>query len=91
MKEELLQGLSEEQVAKIKQCKNQKELLDLAKKEGIQLNDEQLASISGGACTTKKCPNCGSEDIRKITNYAGPGGGAEVTYYQCNKCGHKWS
>ena len=52
MKEELLKGLSEEQIAKIRECKSQEELLKLAQEEGIELTDEQLAAVSGGACTT---------------------------------------
>ena len=51
-KQELLKGLSEEQIAKAKACKNQEELLALAKAEGIELNEEQLASISGGVCSS---------------------------------------
>lgn len=50
MKEELLKGLSEEQIAKVRACKNSEELLALAKAEGVELTDEQLAAISGGAC-----------------------------------------
>ena len=51
MKEELLKGLTEEQIAKVKACKNQEELLALAKQEGIELNDEQLEAVNGGACS----------------------------------------
>lgn len=40
MKEELLEGLSEEQIAKVKACKNQEKFLELAKEEGIELTDE---------------------------------------------------
>ena len=50
MKQELLKGLTEEQIAKVKACKNSEELLALAKNEGIELTDEQLNSISGGGC-----------------------------------------
>ena len=35
MNKELLKGLTEEQIAKVKACKSQKELLALAKKEGF--------------------------------------------------------
>ena len=35
MKEELLRGLTEEQIAKIKACKNQEEILKVAKEEGL--------------------------------------------------------
>ncbi len=59
MKEELLKGLTEEQIAKVKACKGQDELLALAKEEGIELTEEQLEAVSGG-CGTKyyKCPYC---------------------------------
>ena len=62
MKEELLKGLSEEQIAKVKECKSQEELLKLAKEEGVELSNEQLEAVSGGACTsiTRTCPWCGS-------------------------------
>ena len=56
MRQDLLKGLSEEQIEKIKACKTQEEILSLAKKEGVQLNEEQLAAVSGG---------CGSEDQAK--------------------------
>ena len=48
MKEELLKGLTQEQIAKAKACKNSEELLALAKEEGIELTDEQLEAVSGG-------------------------------------------
>lgn len=57
MKKELLNGLSKEQIAKVKACKSQEELLKLAKKEGIELTDEQLAAVNGGACSTSKDNN----------------------------------
>ena len=62
MKKELLKGLTEEQIEKAKSCKNNDELLALAKAEGVKLNEEQLQAISGGACTsiTRTCPWCGS-------------------------------
>ena len=91
MREELLKGLTEEQTAKAKACKNGDELLALAKAEGIELSDEQLAVVSGGACTITSdfiCPQCKSNDI-------------ESRYYQskvknwyhntCRKCGYQWS
>ena len=50
MKQELLKGLTEEQISKVKACKSQAEILELAKKEGVQLTDEQLEAVSGGGC-----------------------------------------
>ncbi len=69
MKEELLNGLTEEQIAKAKACKNSEELLSLAKEEGIELTDEQLEAVSGGCNSSghgdemfrgHECPKCGS-------------------------------
>lgn len=62
MKQELLKGLSKEQIEKVKDCKNHEELLAVAKQEGIELTNEQLETISGGgACSSlaRKCPECG--------------------------------
>ena len=63
-KNTLLKGLSQEQINKIKSCKNQDEILALAKEEGVELTDEQLDVVSGGACTAMKCPFCGSKNVR---------------------------
>ena len=74
MKEELLQGLSEEQLAKVKECKTQQQILELAKDEGVELSNEQLEAVAGGCGTTfdkyttvpaAHCPKCGS------THYSG--------------------
>jgi bacteriocin-like protein len=52
MKAELLKGLTEDQIAKVKACDNASDLLQLAKDEGVELNDEQLAAVSGGVCSS---------------------------------------
>ena len=55
MKQELLKGLTEEQIARVKACKNHEELLKLAKEEDVELTAEQLATISGGgACSSEE-------------------------------------
>ena len=54
MKKELLKGLTEEQIAKIRECKSQEELLKLAQEEGIELTDDQLEVVSGGVCSSSK-------------------------------------
>ena len=88
MKKELLKGLTEEQIVKVKACKNQDELLALAKKEGIELTDEQLAAVSGGGCfSSNKCPKCGSEDYKQTIIYEKASDRRE---YKCNKCGTIW-
>ncbi len=50
MRKELLKGLTEEQINKVEACKSSEEILALAKSEGVQLSDEQLEAVSGGAC-----------------------------------------
>ena len=63
-REELLRGLTPEQIEKVRACKNPEEILALAKEEGIELTDEQLEAISGGGCSGPRekkgfiCPNC---------------------------------
>ena len=51
MKKELLKGLTEDQIAKVKECDDINDLMQLAKDEGVELNDEQLDAISGGNCS----------------------------------------
>ena len=65
MKEELLKGLTEEQIAKVKACKNTEEVLAVAREEGIELTDEQLEAVTGGCgtLTNEVCPRCGSTSI----------------------------
>ena len=70
MNKELLKGLTEEQIVKVKECKNQEELFQLAKDEGVELTSEQMEAVSGGGCFSSfKCPNCGSKDYRKLPVY----------------------
>ena len=81
MKEELLKGLSEEQIAKIKTCKNTEEVLAVAKQEGYELTEEQLEAVSGGACDCwDSCPKCHGD----WTNYVDFG-----SYKQCLECGYR--
>ena len=90
-REELLKGLTDEQIARVKACKNQEELLKLAQKEDIELSDEQLAAVSGGSlmCATStslpKCPHCNSTNtaFRNLGPITGDG---NPYIYQCNDC-----
>lgn len=86
MKEELLKGLSEEQIAKLKECKNQEEILAIAKEEGIELSDEQLEAVSGGACGDETC-ECGNRLTNGRCNYIESG---RIRKYYCAKCGKFW-
>ena len=86
MKEELLKGLTEEQIAKVKACKNQEEMLKFAKEEGIELTDEQLEAVSGGFCSNPsplQCPNCGSLNVNTCQFW-------DCVVYTCNECPHQW-
>ena len=90
MKEELLKGLTEEQIAKVKSCKSQKELLSIAAAEGIELSEEQLAAVNGGCSSDPiKCPNCGSREYEPVlvkkTYFNEPG-----QKYRCKKCHTSW-
>ena len=54
MRSELLKGLTEEQIAKVKMCSDSRDLLQLAKDEGVELTNEQLKAVSGGCGTDKE-------------------------------------
>ena len=41
--------LTPEQIEKARACKDSNDLVELAKTEGIELNDDQLEAIAGGA------------------------------------------
>jgi len=86
MKTELLKGLTPEQIEKVQACKSQEELLQLARQEGIELNDEQLEAVSGGCSEDPFCPKCGAP-FSKVKHC--------VTHpeydWQCKKCGHRWA
>ena len=91
MREELLKDLTEEQKAKLKECKSVEEMIALAKKEGVTLNEEQLAAVNGGGCgSTRKCPYCGSENYDRETRYIGTRGSSEVNIYTCRDCGKQF-
>ncbi len=88
MRKELLQGLSEEQIKKVEACKDTSEILALAKAEGIELTDQQLEAVTGGACagggTTCRCPNCGSKNIKHKVKHVN---NAEIHSWICQDCG----
>ena len=94
MKEELLKGLSEEQIAKVKACKNTEEMLAVAKEEGIELTDDQLEAVSGGACTqsisgnrgkSTWCPQCKTQRWCLWLKKKGLN-----DYFRCTACGHEF-
>ena len=94
MRKELLEGLTDEQVKKVKACKSSQEILELAKSEGVELNEEQLAAVSGGCGGGKKCPMCGSTNIkRKTEDNKILTTKDDVTVgkvYVCKDCKHVW-
>lgn len=91
MKEELLKGLTEEQIAKARKCKTNKELIALAKEEGITLNDEQLAAVSGGVCSESTvsvtCPKCGTDFNGGVYRDSSS---KNLGKFTCPNCGHTW-
>ena len=93
MKEELLKGLTEEQIAKVRTCGSAEELLAIAKEEGIELTDEQLEVVSGG-CTQDisgnkglydTCPKCGTYRWHQWLKKSG-----DFQYLECPSCGCKF-
>jgi len=93
MKSDLLKGLNKEQIKKAKACKNSEELLALAKEEGVELNEEQLQSISGGGwyCRSTpdfECPICHSKNVKTKYNENSIN---EWYGNDCQDCGHHWN
>ena len=95
MREDLLKGLTKEQIEKVKACKNSDELLALAKEEGIELSNEQLEAVSGGACVetspkrnTSACPQCGAM-ANGVYEETTPGDGHY--HYVCLNCSYEWN
>ena len=86
MREELLKGLTEEQIKKVEECKSSEEILSLAKEEGVTLTDEQLEAVSGGCGNHKKrCVWCG--DYRWVEKVEET---KEYTLYKCTFCEQYW-
>ena len=93
MRKDLLKGLTEEQIAKVKACKSQEELLSLAKDEGIELTEEQLKAVSGGASWCRStpdfvCPACGSKNVKTKYNENSIN---EWYSNDCKDCGKHWN
>ena len=87
MREELLKGLTEEQIAKLKECKGQEEILAAAKEEGIELTEEQLAAVSGGHCYDgSRCPHCKQNTLKSIGTYTEDG--KNWVRMRCTNCGY---
>lgn len=62
----ILEGLTEEMRASIDACKTPEDLIALAESEGVELSDEQMEMVSGGAvwddcfdCNTYACKASG--------------------------------
>ncbi len=51
-RDELFRGYTDEQIKRAKACRTTDELLELARAEGVQLTEDQLGAISGGACSS---------------------------------------
>ena len=98
MRDKLLKGLTDEQIKKLENCKNEEEFLAIAKEEGIELNDEILDKVAGGAQgedsgsgEKQRCPGCNKFFLCRPT---GRDDGAFFLFrkyeYQCPVCGEKF-
>lgn len=63
MRKELLKGLSEDQIAKVRECGDYHDLMQLAADEGVELNNEQLEAITGGGCSSGSSTDDGQRKI----------------------------
>ena len=93
MKEELLKGLTPEQIEIASKCKSTEELLALAKAEGVKLTEEQLQAVNGGICKAAEprigtCPACGARVIGEFVETT-PGDGKYQ--FTCINCGDNWT
>ena len=86
MRDELLKGLTKDQIAKVKECGDIRDLLQLAKDEGVELNEEQLDAINGGCGENSssfnkaiRCSSChaSKEELDEISEGV----------YKCRNCG----
>ena len=86
--EELAKSLGYSGKSVISRDEFKEELLALAKQEGVELSDEQLAAISGGCGSNepRKCPNCGSTNIKEERGY----GREASASFECLDCGANW-
>ncbi len=88
VKKDLLKGLNEEQIAKVRACNNTDEILALAKQEDLELTSEQLEAVNGGACSNTDncppCPSCGSTNVK--SKYSG----SKVRVFKCKDCGREF-
>ena len=75
--------LTAEQQAKVDACKTPEAILALAKSEGYELSDEDLANVAGSGSfpwnKPENCPKCGSKNIYNYTNR-----------FYCRDCRHEW-
>lgn len=84
-----LSNLSDSFKEKAVACETAEAFIKLAASEGIELTDEQVAAISGGALWDEwlghaVCKSCGSPSVH--STYAG---GAAI--HTCAACGFIWS
>ena len=78
-----LKDLTPEQREKVEACKTPEQLFALAKEEGLELSDDELAKISGG-WGKAECPKCGSADIETIIDRV-----TGMTWHRCKSCGYE--
>ena len=84
--ESFIKGLSPELQEKARTCRSTDELLKLADDNNVELPQEALGAVSGGAACSKSkstCPSCGSEDV-SAKHFEG------IVEHKCKSCGHTW-
>lgn len=83
-----IDDLTAEQRQKLETAKTPEEVLALAKEEGYELNEEEMAQISGGGWggSLPTCPKCGSADVslEQLEPHMG------MLSHVCNNCNYTW-
>ena len=70
MRKELLEGLTEEQINKLRDCKTPEEALALAKEEGIELTEEQIKNLTDSLAEVTKDSKLQQENHAKAVKLA---------------------
>lgn len=87
--------LTEEQAAKLKECKSKEEYLEIAKEIGLELDDADLEQFAGGLTDKERreyykkivCPACGASAQYLYAKGVGYSQIGPTQTIGCRKCG----
>ena len=83
-----IEDMTSEQIEKAKECETTEQRLAFIKEIGLELSDEQLDTIAGGAAWSEDyeggCPSC------KCVTYSFVDGPRGVYIRKCDQCGCRY-